>query len=360
MFEQQPRKLKRCTIKEEYVELTGDAVSAAIMNQMIFWQEVINKSDSEKIAEIEVLEQIGDHNKANKLRTQLRDGWFWKSAQNLSDEIMFSTRATVDRKLKALVDNGLIESQKNPDPKKKFDHTNHYRINLAAIQRKLEALGFSLEGYTIQRPLPNGNLPIAQNEQSEETPKLPIAQNEQSNAPYEQSDAYFEQSGTQNEQSISRFTSLGLPSLVFEEEEGYTGNDPVIHMCIKMSKTKLPTIRHEAFLQNLTRYRIDDNMGLEILAALHKNNKDINDYSCAAIDLTFEEYVNRSRSANKIKNLPRWFVTTIFNKQFDVDQDFAREDEQKREDEKLQRDLERWKAMGEQIAARKAAAATLS
>lgn len=344
MLEQQPRKLKRCTIKEEYVELTGDAVSAAILNQMIFWQEVVNKSDSEKITEIEVLERIGDHDKANKMRSQLREGWFWKSAQELSDEIMFSTRPTVARKLKELVDNGLIESRKND--KKKFDHTNHYRVNLSFIQQELEKLGFSLEGYTLQRPVQKEAVsPIAQNEQSRETPILSIAH-------FEQSGAQNEQSGAQNEQSISRFTSLGFHSLAFEEEEEiYIGSDPVIHMLIKTSGTKGPTIRHEAFLQNITQYNINDVMAIQLIEYMASQNQDINNYSCEAIDRTFSEFVKRSKTHDKIKVFPRWFATTIVNKQFEVDQDEARQDEKRREEERFKRRLERYKILGEQQAA---------
>ncbi|MEK4114559.1 hypothetical protein MHH92_30425 [Paenibacillus sp. FSL M7-1414] len=349
MSEQQPRKLLRCTIKEEYVELTGDAVSAALLNQMIFWQEVINKSDSEKLAEIEVLERIGDHDKANKMRSQLRGGWFWKSAQELSDEIMFSTRPTVARKLKALVDNGIIESRKND--KKKFDHTNHYRVNLSFIQRELDKLGFSLEGYTLSRPSQNEDLPIAQNEQSKETPKVPIAQNEQSKVHYEQSAAYNEQSATHSEQSISRFTSLGLLSLEFEEEEVYTGRDPLIHMLINVSQTKAPTIRHEAFLQNLTMYNIKNEMGLQVVEYMKTQQQDINNYTCDAIDRTFAEFVKRSKTNDKVKVFPRWFATTIANKQFEVDQDDARADEARREEERFQRRLERYKNSSHQLAA---------
>ncbi|WP_139293531.1 hypothetical protein [Mycobacterium tuberculosis] len=56
---EQPRKLRRCTIKEEYVSLTGDAVSAAILNQMIFWQEITNKSDQDVSRDITAYEKIG-------------------------------------------------------------------------------------------------------------------------------------------------------------------------------------------------------------------------------------------------------------------------------------------------------------
>ncbi|KJD46606.1 hypothetical protein [Paenibacillus terrae] len=48
------------------------------------------------------------------------------------------------------------------------------------FQRKLEMLGFSLEGYALQKTIPSGNLPIAQNEQSNDS---------------------YEQLGTHNEQS---------------------------------------------------------------------------------------------------------------------------------------------------------------
>ncbi|WP_068505921.1 hypothetical protein [Paenibacillus kribbensis] len=366
MLEQQPRKLKRCTIKEEFVSLVGDAVSAAILNQMIFWQEIVNKSDQELQNEIEAYEKIGDQRKVAKLQGQLKNGWFWKSAREMSDEIMFSTRQTVDRKMRSLVDNKFMESRPNPDPR---HSTNYYRVNLSYIQDKLGKLGFSLEGYALSVPIdPEPEIEPKTEPKTNDIDSKPsktttygIAQNEQYHI---EGVAQNEQGVAQNEQglpkmsNISSITSLGFQSLALEEEEVYTGNDPVIHMLIKVSNTKLPTIRHEAFLQNLTRYNIPNDMALQIIECMANDNRDINTYHCAAIDRTFTEYAKRSTTADKIKVFPRWFTSTIFNKQFEVDQDFARQDEQRRAEERLQRDLQRWKVYGQQLEARRAAAAT--
>lgn len=337
MSEQQPRKLKRCVIKEEFVSLTGDAVSAAILNQMIFWQELVNKSDQEIQTEISAYEKIGDKRKIASLKKQMKNGWFWKAAKEMAEEVMFSTRQTVDRKMRALVDKGFMECRPNPDPRYV---TNYYRVNLAYIQTELNKIGFSLEGYALPEPQQKV-------EEMHEDTTYSIAQNEQY---YMYGVAQNEQRVAQNEQ-VSNYLSLGFQSLSFEEEEVYTGRDPLIHMLIFVSKTKAPTIRHEAFLQNLTTCNIKNEMGIQIVEYMRTQKQDINNYTCDAIDRTFAEFVKRSKSNDKIKVFPRWFATTIVNKQFEVDQDDARADETRREEERFQRRLKRYKNSSNQMAA---------
>lgn len=344
MSAQQPRKLKRCVIKEEFVSLTGDAVSAAILNQMIFWQELVNKSDQEILSEINAYEKIGDKRKVANLKSQLKHGWFWKAAKEMAEEVMFSTRQTVDRKMRVLVDKGFMECRPNPDPRYV---TNYYRVNLAYIQAELNKLGFSLEGYA---------LPETQHKDhdSEQNTTYGIAQNEQYHmqgvAQNEQGVAQNEQRVAQNEQ-VSNYLSLGFQSLSFEEEEVYTGRDPLIHMLINVSQTKSTTLRHETFLQNITKYNIKNEMAIQVIEYMTSQRQDINNYTCDAIDRTFSEFIKRSKTNDKIKVFPRWFATTIVNKQFEVDQDEARIDEEKREEERFQRKLERYKVLGQQMAA---------
>lgn len=352
----EPRKLLRCTIKEEFVALTGDAVSAAILNQMIFWQELVNKSDQEILAEIRAYEKIGDKRKIAELRKQYKNGWFWKAAKEMADEVMFSTRATVDRKMRALVEKRFIDSKPNPDRRYV---TNFYHVNLAFIQSELAKLGFSLEGYALPESLVDAN-PKQQDttygiDQNEQYHIQGVAQNEQGVAQNEQGVTQNEQRIAQNEQVIN-YLSLGLQSsgfqsLGFEEEEVYTGRDPLILVLLNVSKTKAPTIRHEAFLQNLTAYNIRSDMALKVVEYMASQQQDINSYTCDAIDRTFSEFVKRSQTGDKIKVFPRWFAATIVNKQFEVDQDEARADERRREEERLRKRLERYVIKAQEMAA---------
>ncbi|MEV2909467.1 hypothetical protein ABNF65_12660 [Paenibacillus larvae] len=338
MSEQQPRKLRRCVIKEEFVSLTGDAVSAAILNQMIFWAELVNESDQEILNKIKAYEKIGDRLNVANLKKQLKNGWFWKAAKEMAEEIMFSTRQTVDRKMRALVKKGFMECRPNPDPRYV---TNYYRVNLGYIQSELHKLGFSLEGYALyepqNKPEKNTICSIAQDDQYQ---IWGIAQDEQGVAQDEQ--------GVAQDEQVSNYQSLDVQSLDFEEEDVYTGNDPLIHILINTSGSKSVTIRHEAFLQNLTKYKIQDEFAIQVVEYMASRNQDINNYSCDAIDKTFSEFVKRY---DKIKVFPRWFATTIKNKQFEVDQDYARQDEQRREEERFQRRLERYKDIGNKLVA---------
>jgi DNA-binding MarR family transcriptional regulator len=147
------RKLRRVVIKEELVALTGDPIKAIILNQALYWTEIIYEADQDKIQQIESLKKIGESERAGKMTRELRHGWFWKSAEELTEEIMISTRATVDRKLRELVKEGYIMSRKNPT--NKMDRTNHYRANIEFIQSELEKLGYALEGYPLSKKLYN-------------------------------------------------------------------------------------------------------------------------------------------------------------------------------------------------------------
>lgn len=192
------RKLKRVVIKEELVELTGDSVKSLILSQFLYWTDIMNKLDEKKEREAEAFEKIGETYEAKKLRKEIRNGWFFKSASELDEEIMISKRSTIDRKLKELVELPFIET-KTPDEmaktnREKANRAIWYRINLRMLHNELKKLGYPLEGYSLpkdEETLPDG---IAQNEQSGETLPNGIAQNEQSTAQIEQSTAHNEQS----------------------------------------------------------------------------------------------------------------------------------------------------------------------
>lgn len=110
---------------------------------MILWQKMVNTSDEEILTEISAYEKIGDKRKLASLESQLKNGWFGKSAMEMADEVLFSTRQMVDRKMRTLVKKGFMESKPNPDPRYV---TNYYRVHLAYVQAELHKLGFSLEG----------------------------------------------------------------------------------------------------------------------------------------------------------------------------------------------------------------------
>ena len=131
------KKLKVAVIREEFVALTGDATAAVILNQMLYWTERVGDFDK-FIAE--------EKERDPDLEVAPRNGWIYKTADQLLDEIMLSTSsATIARRLKILVDQGWLWRRHNP--KHKWDHTWQYRANLDKINADLATLGYTLQGW---------------------------------------------------------------------------------------------------------------------------------------------------------------------------------------------------------------------
>lgn len=134
-----PQKLKRVVIKEELVALTGHYVKALILNQMIFWSERVSDFDL-FLAETKKREE--------NIEVELRHGWIYKNAKDLSGELMIdASHQTIRRYMQALIEDGFIEERHNP--KQAWDRTMQYRVDLVAVIQGLNALGYGLEGYTL-------------------------------------------------------------------------------------------------------------------------------------------------------------------------------------------------------------------
>lgn len=133
------KRLKRATIKEELVKLTGDFKLAVVLNQIIYWSERVRDFDEFIKEEIQ---------RTNDEENELLNGWIYKKAEDLAEETMLSVdRRTMSNYLNALVENGWLETRNNPN--KNWDRTKQYRVNLKKIQHDLHKLGYSLEGYKI-------------------------------------------------------------------------------------------------------------------------------------------------------------------------------------------------------------------
>ena len=132
------KKLKRATIKEELVVLTGDCLKAVVLNQFIYWSERTRDFDA----------FIEEEKKRNpETVVNLTHGWIYKSAKELSDEVMIGSHDTVARKLAELVKEGWIKRRNNP--KYTWDRTYQYRPAIREIQIALQELGYALEGYPL-------------------------------------------------------------------------------------------------------------------------------------------------------------------------------------------------------------------
>lgn len=137
------RKLRRVVIKEEFIELTGDFISAIILNQFLYWTDILQKSDEQLLEEKKRAEQNG-----KQINLSQRDGWIYKTAKQMLEEIMINTsEKTVERRIKDLVKAGFLESRNNPEYK--WDRTMQYKVNLENVQAGLRKIGCSLEGYRL-------------------------------------------------------------------------------------------------------------------------------------------------------------------------------------------------------------------
>ena len=133
-------KLKRAVIKEEFVVLTGSVVRAVILNQLIYWAERVRDFDDFKKQENEAARNNGCKEQ------ELSAGWFYKTAEELSEETMLGiSKSTMRAHLKSFIDEGFLCERINPAHK--WDKTKQYRVNLCAINNALKGIGYSLEGY---------------------------------------------------------------------------------------------------------------------------------------------------------------------------------------------------------------------
>ena len=146
-------KLKRVVIKQELVELTGDYRAALILNQFIYWTERMR--DTDKYIREEKERAIKEDTSVDISES---NGWIYKSAEELNDELMVGmSKPTIRKYIKQLIEQGYIHERQNP--KYKWDKKTQYRLNLYNIQLDLAKLGYALEGYSL---LPN--IQIIENE----------------------------------------------------------------------------------------------------------------------------------------------------------------------------------------------------
>lgn len=136
-----PKKLKRVVIKEELVELTGHYVQALILNQFIYWSERTKDFD-------EFIREERQRAIDSIIEVEPADGWVYKSADQLSDELMLGmVHVTMRKHLVKLVDQGYLSQRRNPNFG--WDRTWQYRPNMVKIQTDLQEMGYALESYPL-------------------------------------------------------------------------------------------------------------------------------------------------------------------------------------------------------------------
>ncbi|MEH7114521.1 hypothetical protein V7124_19470 [Neobacillus niacini] len=184
------KKLKVAVIREELVELTGDAISALVLNQAVLAHSSTEKMDEGTEEMINNLISMGQVDMANQIKeTSLRDGWFYKSPNSFFKEIMISSRSTVKRRLEDLVEKGwLIKGGQffKEIKNKKGEVIEHswWKVNIPKLRKDLFLLGYALHGYSIWSP-------EEENQQSVDNLEDPVH--------HEQGGVHHEQGGVHSE-----------------------------------------------------------------------------------------------------------------------------------------------------------------
>ncbi len=141
-------KLKRVVIKEEMVAITGDFISALILNQLLYWSERVRDFDAF------IAEENRRREQSNTDQIPLSRGWIYKSASQLSDELMVSLSAhTIGRHISTLVSLGLVSERHNPNYR--WDRTKQYRVNLLSVSQAMKEKGYELQGYRWDKEIAN-------------------------------------------------------------------------------------------------------------------------------------------------------------------------------------------------------------
>jgi len=127
-------KLKRAVITEELCSITKDIWEAVLLHQFLYWSTRTGDADRY------VLEE---RNRDPETNIPLTRGWIYKTASEISDEIMASVSIeTIRIRLNNLVDAEWLDRRKNP--KHKWDRTYQYRPNMQKIEAALRENGYTL------------------------------------------------------------------------------------------------------------------------------------------------------------------------------------------------------------------------
>ncbi|KIU04454.1 hypothetical protein SC09_contig8orf00099 [Bacillus subtilis] len=230
MLNKEPRKLKRAVVKEELVALTGKPNYAMVLNQFIYWSERVKDADTFLKEEMTRVRKFSDGSveSTEDIKENLQNGWIYKKAEDLIDETMLEcSTTTMERICKLLVENGWLKRRRNP--KFKWDKTWQYRVDLQLIQKDLQKLGYSLEGYSLfiaeEVSAPSKLQNEGSTDKDETARNLQIEdsklQNEASNLRNEVSNPQNEVSKLQNEVAIPEITT-DITSKIIQENTSDT------------------------------------------------------------------------------------------------------------------------------------------
>lgn len=154
------RKLQSIVIKENLFALTEKHFDAALLNNLIFWNGIVENMDMNLKNQIRQMEaRKAKPHLIERKKQEIRNGWFYKTGEEILTEMMgWGSASTITRTIDNFVKRGWMEKGNNPDPKKKWDRTKWYRVNVVQIVKELHELGYALDGYSLYKEVPNSGI----------------------------------------------------------------------------------------------------------------------------------------------------------------------------------------------------------
>ncbi|MFW6282335.1 MAG: hypothetical protein ACOC1O_06080 [bacterium] len=254
------RPLKRSVIKEELVELTGDHISALILNQFIYWSERVRDYDKMLREEKERLEKEAQD------EYEFKNGWIYKTASDMNDEIMINkSDATIMRRIDKLIDKGWLKRRRNP--KNKQDRTYQYRLDIIQLQKDLMVIGHSLDKYPLLIDEINNLHDEGSNPQNEDC----NVQNENSNPKNEDCNVQNENSNPKNEGTVPEIIIDNTTETILENTSNNNNNIKFSNSEFKKIKSHYEELIGRKFTDRLNKrfYELSSNAD-DILTALER------------------------------------------------------------------------------------------
>lgn len=132
----------RVIICEELVKLTGNMDNAAILSQLVYWEEHRSSKDFADMVKYLIEEKFRDAG----CGVPIEHGWIYKTASDLSKETFIGlTDPIIREKTEKLVTGGWLAKRRNP--KGNWDRTWQYRVDLVKIRHDLIKLGYTPDKY---------------------------------------------------------------------------------------------------------------------------------------------------------------------------------------------------------------------
>ncbi|EKE10504.1 MAG: hypothetical protein ACD_16C00019G0002 [uncultured bacterium] len=123
-------------IQGELIALTGDPRTAAILGQLLYWNQQVNDFDL----------YIEEERNSSSKNHVFQHGWFCKSTLALMEETMLRvTIATFRRYLSFLTDREWVQTRRNSQ--NRWTGGRQYRVNLRKLSSDLQKKGYSLSGF---------------------------------------------------------------------------------------------------------------------------------------------------------------------------------------------------------------------